>query len=72
MVLAKEKFGIRGPGIRFAEAVFVPFSAHTRMSGIDFDGRRIRKGAFDAIERLVQERATPSGGAQGAGRADCP
>ena len=54
VVLAKEKFGIRGREFAAHEATFVPFSAHTRMSGIDFDGRQIRKGAFDAIERLVQ------------------
>jgi K+-transporting ATPase ATPase B chain len=56
VVLAKEKFGIRGRDFGAHEAVFVPFSAHTRMSGIDFNGRQIRKGAFDAIARLVQER----------------
>jgi len=56
VVLAKEKFGIRGREFGAHEATFVPFSAHTRMSGIDFDGREIRKGAFDAIERLVRER----------------
>jgi K+-transporting ATPase ATPase B chain len=56
VVLAKEKFGIRGRELGAREATFVPFSAHTRMSGIDFNGRQIRKGAFDAIERLVVER----------------
>ena len=56
VVLAKEKFGIRGREFAAHEAVFVPFSAHTRMSGIDFNGRTIRKGAFDAIERLVKEQ----------------
>jgi K+-transporting ATPase ATPase B chain len=56
VVFAKEKFGIRGREFAAREATFVPFSAHTRMSGIDFDGRQIRKGAYDAIERLVQER----------------
>jgi potassium-transporting ATPase ATP-binding subunit len=55
VVLAKEKYGLRGREFASHEATFVPFSAHTRMSGIDFDGRRIRKGAADAIERLVQE-----------------
>jgi K+-transporting ATPase ATPase B chain len=55
VVLAKDRFGIRGRQFAEREAVFVPFSAHTRMSGIDFNGRRIRKGAFDAIERLVKE-----------------
>ncbi len=56
VVLAKEKFGIRGRTFGSHEAVFVPFSAQTRMSGIDFNSRRIRKGAYDAIERLVQEQ----------------
>ena len=56
VVLAKEKFGIRGRNFAAHEAVFVAFSAHTRMSGIDFNGRHVRKGAFDAIERLVVER----------------
>jgi K+-transporting ATPase ATPase B chain len=56
VVLAKEKFNIRGRTFGAHEAAFVPFSAHTRMSGIDFNGRQVRKGAYDAIERLVQER----------------
>jgi K+-transporting ATPase ATPase B chain len=55
VVLAKEKHGIRGREFASHEAIFVPFTAQTRMSGIDFGGRRIRKGAVDAIERLVQE-----------------
>jgi potassium-transporting ATPase ATP-binding subunit len=53
VVLAKAKFGLRGREL--GPHAFVPFSAHTRMSGIDFDGRKIRKGAVDAIERLLQE-----------------
>ena len=64
VVLAKEKYGLRGREFASHEATFVPFSAHTRMSGIDFDGREIRKGAVDAIERLVQEH-----GQRHAGRA---
>jgi K+-transporting ATPase ATPase B chain len=55
VVLAKEKYGLRGREFASHEATFVPFSAHTRMSGIDFDGRQIRKGAADGIERLVRE-----------------
>jgi K+-transporting ATPase ATPase B chain len=55
VVLAKEKFGLRARPLGAHEATFVPFTAHTRMSGVDFDGRRIRKGAVDAIERLVQQ-----------------
>ena len=55
VVFAKEQYGIRGRQFAEREAVFVPFSAMTRMSGIDFNGRQARKGAFDAIERLVRE-----------------
>jgi K+-transporting ATPase ATPase B chain len=55
VVLAKEKYRLRGREMRPHEAAFVPFTAHTRMSGIDFNGRKIRKGAVDAIERLVKE-----------------
>ncbi|HUK14510.1 MAG TPA: potassium-transporting ATPase subunit KdpB [Thermoanaerobaculaceae bacterium] len=54
VVLAKEKYGLRGRRVAdFGKITFVPFSAQTRMSGVDFDGRRIRKGAADAIERFV-------------------
>jgi potassium-transporting ATPase ATP-binding subunit len=56
VILAKEQFGIRGREFATKDASFVPFSAHTRMSGIDFNGRQIRKGAYEAIERLVLER----------------
>jgi len=56
VVLAKEKYGIRGRAFAAHEASFIPFSATTRMSGVDLNGRRIRKGASDAIERFVQER----------------
>jgi K+-transporting ATPase ATPase B chain len=55
VVLAKEQYGLRGREFASHEATFVPFSAHTRISGIDFDGRQVRKGAADAIERLVRE-----------------
>ena len=49
VVLAKEKYGIRGREMAPLHAKFIPFSAHTRMSGIDVDGASIRKGAVDAI-----------------------
>ena len=55
VVLAKEKYGLRGRDLATHEAVFVPFTAHTRISGVDFVGRTIRKGAVDAIARLVQQ-----------------
>ena len=49
VVLAKEKYGIRGREMSELHAHFVPFSAQTRMSGVDMDGTRIRKGAVDAM-----------------------
>ncbi len=51
VVLAKEKFGLRERELSGHGAQFVPFSANTRMSGVDLDGHRIRKGALDAIEK---------------------
>jgi K+-transporting ATPase ATPase B chain len=53
VVLAK-KYGIREHDMSSREATFVPFSAETRMSGVDINGRRLRKGAGDAIIDLVQ------------------
>ena len=53
VVLAKEKYGLRGRELSSREAQFVPFSAHTRMSGINLDGFEIRKGAVDAIQKYV-------------------
>ena len=55
VVLAKEKYGLRGRELSGTQAQFVPFSAQTRMSGVNFDGRVIRKGAVDAIERYLRE-----------------
>jgi K+-transporting ATPase ATPase B chain len=55
--LAKEELGIRGRDIRAPDgSSFVPFSAETRMSGIDWSGREIRKGAHDAILEYVKNR----------------
>jgi K+-transporting ATPase ATPase B chain len=56
VVLAKEKYGLRGRHIPENEATFIPFSAYTRMSGVDFEGRQLRKGSSDAIARFVTER----------------
>jgi len=53
VVLAKEKYGIRGREFADKDAVFVAFTAQTRMSGIDLGGREIRKGAADSIEKYV-------------------
>ncbi len=59
VVLAKEQYGLRERDLAGLGGHFVPFTAQTRMSGVDVDGRRIRKGAADAIEGWVRE----SGGA---------
>jgi potassium-transporting ATPase ATP-binding subunit len=53
VVLAKERFKLRARDLQAVGATFVPFSANTRMSGADFDGRSIRKGAAEAIGRHV-------------------
>jgi len=53
VVLAKERHRIRGRDLEPGHVVFVPFSAQTRMSGVDLDGRQIRKGAADAIARYI-------------------
>ena len=77
VVLAKEKYGIRGRDMAPLHAKFVPFSAQTRMSGIDVDDHEIRKGALDAVlthvgskidsmsrheTELAAERVAKSGG----------
>ncbi len=56
VVLAKERHGLRGRELGSLNAEFLPFSATTRMSGIEVDGRSIRKGAVDAITKHLQER----------------
>jgi potassium-transporting ATPase ATP-binding subunit len=53
VVLAKQKFNLRQRPLQSHEAQFIPFSATTRMSGVDYDGRQIRKGAIDAIRKHV-------------------
>ncbi len=58
VVLAKERHGLRERDVQALGAHFVPFSAQTRMSGADLDGRRIRKGAADAIEAFVRTQGT--------------
>src|SRR6201996_4579515 len=55
VVLAKDKYGLRGREISQHEATFIPFSAYTRMSGVDIDGRQLRKGASAAIANFVKE-----------------
>jgi K+-transporting ATPase ATPase B chain len=56
VVLAKEKYGIRERDIHALGASFVPFTAQTRMSGVNLDSRQIRKGAADAVEKWINER----------------
>jgi potassium-transporting ATPase ATP-binding subunit len=53
VVLAKERFGLREQEL--GEHQFIPFSASTRMSGLDLDGRSLRKGAADTVKRFVEE-----------------
>ena len=64
VVLAKEKYGLRGQTIGPSEAApqgmhFIPFTAQTRMSGVDFDGISIRKGAPNSMYTLLQENGQP-------------
>ncbi|MGN6516657.1 MAG: potassium-transporting ATPase subunit KdpB [Rhizomicrobium sp.] len=54
VVLAKEKYGLRGRELGSHNATFVPFTAQTRISGIDIDGSHIRKGAVDAVLNYVR------------------
>ncbi|NUM79974.1 potassium-transporting ATPase subunit KdpB [bacterium] len=57
VVLAKEKYKLRGRNIHEIGATFIPFTAQTRMSGVNLDGRHILKGAADAIDELVRSSA---------------
>ena len=56
VVLAKEQYGLRARDIHELGATFVPFTAQTRMSGVNLNGREIRKGSADAIEAYVSAR----------------
>lgn len=56
VVLAKEKYAIRERDVHGLGATFVPFTAQTRMSGVNLNGRQIRKGAADAVEAYVKEQ----------------
>jgi K+-transporting ATPase ATPase B chain len=61
VILAKERFGLRGSagGDEPRDIRFIPFSAQTRMSGVDLDGLSIRKGAADAIMAYIQQQGKP-------------
>lgn len=56
VVLAKEKFGIRGRDLSKLNATFIEFTAKTRMSGIDYQGHSVRKGAADAVKAYVIDK----------------
>jgi K+-transporting ATPase ATPase B chain len=56
VVLAKEQYGLRGRDLAGLNAHFIPFTAETRMSGVDIDGKEFRKGAADAVRRDVEAR----------------
>ena len=58
VVLAKERYGLRGRELAAQEAQFIPFTAQTRMSGVNLDGREIRKGAVDAIGKYLGQHGT--------------
>ncbi len=58
VVLAKERYALRGRELGSHEAVFVPFTAQTRMSGVNLDGREIRKGAVDSISKYLNQSGT--------------
>ncbi|WFS04271.1 potassium-transporting ATPase subunit KdpB [Rhizobium tumorigenes] len=63
VVLAKEKYAIRGRDMTALSATFVPFTAQTRMSGVDVDGSSIRKGAVDSVLAYVTGAGASSGSA---------
>jgi potassium-transporting ATPase ATP-binding subunit len=58
VILAKEAYGLRGRDVAGMNAEFVPFTAHTRMSGINLPGTHIRKGSMDAISRFLEEQGS--------------
>src|SRR5487761_239924 len=70
VVLAKEKYGLRGRDLSQQDARFIPFSAYTRMSGVDLDGRSLRKGATEAILQFVKDQGgkIPAGLTETCGR----
>ncbi|MBY5738071.1 potassium-transporting ATPase subunit KdpB [Rhizobium leguminosarum] len=64
VVLAKEKYAIRGRDMASLKASFVPFTAQTRMSGVDLEGASIRKGAVDAVLTYVNGDASSKNGSE--------
>ncbi|WP_342104265.1 potassium-transporting ATPase subunit KdpB [Methylobacterium sp. SI9] len=66
VVLAKEKYGIRARDMAGLNATFVPFTAQSRMSGVDLEGASIRKGAVDAVITALSGQPLPSRGSNAA------
>ncbi|MBP1848225.1 K+-transporting ATPase ATPase B chain [Rhizobium petrolearium] len=64
VVLAKEKYGIRARDMQSLHATFVPFTAQSRMSGIDSEGSSIRKGAVDAVLRYLDQISAKGAGSE--------
>jgi K+-transporting ATPase ATPase B chain len=62
-ILAKEKYGIRARDMKDLKATFVPFTAQSRMSGVDIEGSSIRKGAVDSVLKYLQLHAVSGGSA---------
>src|SRR5262249_25255119 len=58
VVLAKEKYNLRGRELSSHQAEFVPFTAQTRMSGVNLNGFQILKGSVDAIEKYLGENSS--------------
>ncbi|MEP6539141.1 MAG: potassium-transporting ATPase subunit KdpB, partial [Bryobacteraceae bacterium] len=56
VVLAKEKYGLRGREISAHDTEFIPFTAQTRMSGVNIDGRQVRKGATESVRKYIEAR----------------
>ncbi|WP_070251345.1 potassium-transporting ATPase subunit KdpB [Duganella phyllosphaerae] len=69
VVLAKQKFNIREREMASLNAVFVPFTAQTRMSGVDIGERAVRKGAADSVRRYVESLGQPNAYPAEVGRA---
>jgi K+-transporting ATPase ATPase B chain len=63
VVLAKEKYGIRARDMKELKATFVPFTAQSRMSGVDLDGSSIRKGAVDSVLKYLRLQSVSGGNA---------
>ncbi len=61
VVLAKEKYGIRARDMKELQAAFVPFTAQSRMSGVDFEGATIRKGAVDSVLKYLRSQSVDGG-----------